>query len=196
MPRQYHAPTFLLPAETCGNSPRPLSRCFHGYPHPDSPSRQLASGDNSGGLSQEDGVGRRGHGAEPSAASTSVVIVCAHDLFSTGGGGGGRGGGRSGSGEENLRHLAAVRAFLACSAEVMAFLERRVLERRLEGEMSAGAACVAWSDVGVPYKQTEDAVGGVSIGALKGQGSWKPWLCQLVKNLEWAVGAASSLCVA
>ncbi|CAM9738024.1 unnamed protein product [Ectocarpus sp. 6 AP-2014] len=156
---------------------------------------ELASGDNSGGLSQEDGAGRRGHGPEPAAAGTSVVVVCAHDLFSTGGGGG-RGGGRSGSGEENLRHLAAVRAFLACSAEVMAFLERRVLERRLEGEVSAGAACVAWSDVGVPYKQTEDAVGGVSIGALKGQGSWKPWLCQLVKNLEWAVGAASSLCVA
>lgn len=116
-------------------------------------------------------------------------------MYSTGGSGGG--GGRSA--DEKQRHLAAVRAFLACSAEVMAFLERRVLERRLEGEMSAGAACVAWSSHvgdGMPYKQTEDAIGGVSIGALKSRASWKAWLCQLVKNLEWAVGAASSLCVA
>lgn len=121
--------------------------------------------------------------------------MCAHDLFSTGSGGGGSGG----SADEKHRHLAAVRAFLACSAEVIAFLERRVLERRLEGERSAGAACVAWSSHvgdGVPYKQTEDAIGGVSIGALKSRAAWKAWLCQLVKNLEWAVGAASSLCVA
>lgn len=87
-------------------------------------------------------------------------------------------------------------AFLACSTEAIACVERRVLERRLEGEMSAGAACVAWSDVGMPYKQTEDAVGGVVITSLKSQASWKAWLCQLVKNLEWAVNAASSLCVA
>ncbi|CAM9424540.1 unnamed protein product [Laminaria digitata] len=118
----------------------------------------------------------------------SAPVAFAHDLFSTGGGGG-RGG-------DKPRFLAAVGAFLACSTEAIACVERRVLERRLEGEMSAGAACVAWSDVGMPYKQTEDAVGGVAIASLKSQASWKAWLCQLVKNLEWAVTAASSLCVA
>lgn len=122
------------------------------------------------------------------------MVVCAHDLFSTGGGGGG--GGRGSSGEEKLRHLAAVRAFLACSAEAIAFVEKRVLERRLAGETPAGAACVAGGEARAPYRQTEDAVGGVSTGALKSNASWKAWLCQLVKNLEWAVGAASSLCVA
>lgn len=132
------------------------------------------------------------------AAATSVVVVCAHDLFSTGSSISSRSSsGRSA--DEKHWHLAAVRAFLACSTEAIAFLERRVLQRRLEGEMSAGAACVAWSNHvgdGVPYKQTEDSIGGVSIGALKSRTAWKAWLCQLVKNLEWAVGAASSLCVA
>lgn len=132
--------------------------------------------------------------------------MCAHDLFSTGGVGGGSGnsgrnggnGGRGGSNsDEKQRHLAAVRAFLACSDEAISFVESRVLERRLEGEMSAGAACVAWSDVAPPYRQTDGAVAGVSLGAaLKSRAAWKASLCQLVKNLEWAVGAASSLCVA
>eukprot|EP00903_Cladosiphon_okamuranus_P013201 g12313.t1 len=167
---------------------------------------ELASSDNRGGLSQGEDDWQRARGPDPeasselpsnpssaAAAASSVVVVCAHDLFSTGSSSSGR------SADEKQRHLAAVRAFLACSAEVMAFLERSVLERRLEGEMSAGAACVAWSNhVGdeVPYKQTEDAIGGVSIGALKSRAAWKAWLCQLVKNLEWAVVAASSLCVA
>eukprot|EP00752_Nemacystus_decipiens_P008346 g7460.t1 len=164
---------------------------------------ELASGDNGGGIPQE-GEGRRRGGREnpepsnsSSSAATSVVVVCAHDLFSTGGGG--SSGSTGGTADERHRHLAAVRAFLACSAEAIAFLERRVLERRLEGENKAGAACVAWSSHvgdGVPYKQTEDAIGGVSISALKNRAAWKAWLCQLVKNLEWAVGAASSLCVA
>lgn len=121
---------------------------------------------------------------EERGGSDAAPIVFAHDLFSTGG-----------TRDDKHRLLAAVRAFVACSSEVMAYVERRVLERRLEGETCAGAASMAWSDVGVPYKQTEDAVGGVSIGSLKSQASWKAWLCQLVKNLEWAVGAASTLCV-
>ncbi len=175
--------------------------------------RQLASGDDGSGASQgggggggEDGKrGRVPESSSPSSSSaanaTSVVVVCAHDLFSNGGGGSGGGGGGSGSGgrregDEKHRYLAAVRAFLAASTEAIAFVERRVLERRLEGELSAGAACVASSDVKVPYKQTEDAVGGVSIGSLKSRAAWKAWLCQLVQNLKWAVDAASSLCVA
>ncbi|CAM9096533.1 unnamed protein product [Scytosiphon promiscuus] len=156
---------------------------------------ELASGDDSGGLPREtveQGHQRRGSGPSPSSSppATSVVVVCAHELFSTGGGG------RGGSADEKLRYLAAVRAFLACSAEAIAFVEKRVHERRLQGETSVGAACVAGGDARAPYRQTEDAVGGVSIGALKSSASWKAWLCQLVKNLDWAVGAASSLCVA
>lgn len=117
-------------------------------------------------------------------AATSVVVVCAHDLFSTGGVGGSNSGRGS---EEKQRHLAAVRAFLACSTEVISFVERRVFERRQERESASAEA---------PYRQTEDSVGGVSIGALKSRAAWKAWLCQLVNNLKWAVGAASSLCVA
>lgn len=113
-----------------------------------------------------------------------MPVVFAHDLFSTGG-----------RGDDKVRLLAAIRAFLACASEVTTYVERRTLEKRLEGEMSAGAACVAWSDVGVPYKQTGDSVGGMAISSLKSQASWKAWLCQLVKNLEWTVEAASSLCV-
>lgn len=169
--------------------------------------RQLASGDDGSGVSQG-GVGggddgKQGRGPEsssssssPAANATSVVVVCAHDLFSNGGGSGGSGSGSRRGVDEKYRYLAAVRAFLAASAEVIAFVERCVLERRLEGELSAGAACVASSDAKVPYKQTEDAVGGVSIGSLKSRAAWKAWLCQLVQNLKWAVDAASSLCVA
>lgn len=112
-------------------------------------------------------------------------IRCAHGLFNS----------SARKGEDKLRLLGAMRAFVICSSEVIACVESRVLEQRLDGEMSAGAACVAWSDVGLPYKQSDDTVGGVSITSLKSSASWKAWLCQLVKNLEWAVGAAASLCV-
>ena len=108
-------------------------------------------------------------------------MVYAHDLFSTGGR----------NGDSRYRILGAIQAFVACSSEVMAEVERRVLERRLftKGVDSGGVGG------GVPYRQTEDSIGGMTIASLKNQASWKAWLCQLMKNLEWALEAASSLCV-
>lgn len=119
-----------------------------------------------------------------------MPVVCAHELFSAGGS----------KGEDKNRFHAAVNAFLACSSEVIAFVEQRHLDRRrLQREVmfqpTGTGYTAAWSDVGVPYKQTDDSVGGVAMKSLKSQASWKAWLCQLVKNLEWAVGAASCLCV-
>lgn len=121
-------------------------------------------------------------------SSENQPLVCAHDLFSSGGS----------RGDEKHRLLAAVKAFLACSSEVIAHVERRVLLERRPGRQQQGFTTGAASAelAGPPYKQTEDAVGGVLITSLKSQASWKAWLCQLVKNLEWVVGAGSSLCVA
>lgn len=113
-------------------------------------------------------------------------MVFAHDLFSSGG-----------RGDDKQRLPAAIKAFLSGSTEVIAHVEKRLLERRLAGdrgrvEASPGVASPRVAD-GAPYQQNDDGVGGVLMSSLRSQSAWKAWLCQLVKNLQWAVAAGSSL---
>lgn len=110
-----------------------------------------------------------------------------HDLFCTGGRGG-----------EKHRFPLAVKAFLACSTEVIAHVERRSRDHsRSEGRRRDHHEDLdGWTGAGAPYEQTEHSVGGVSMSSLKTSAAWKAWLCQLVKNLAWALQAASELCVA
>lgn len=139
-------------------------------------------------------------GVDSDAAAQAPAVLFSHDLFSSGSGG---------RGDDKHRLTAAIKAFLACSTEVMAHLERRVLERRLEGRDAGAAAGGGWVGVGggrgrnkgwgardgIPFQQTGESVGGVLVSSVSSQKAWKSLLCQLVKNLEWAVGAGSSLCV-
>lgn len=120
-----------------------------------------------------------------------TVVLFAHDLCSAGGGSG------TGRSEDGQRLAAAIKAFLACSTEVIAHLERRLLERRLGGGSGGerNRVVAGWRGGGLPFQQTEESVGGVLIASVTSQKAWKSLLCQLVKNLEWVVLAGSSLCV-